>query len=162
MSEDHFQADQALASARKMLDAARSLAEVVTILRDTARQIAGSDAIAVVLREGDCCHYVAEDAIGYLWQGNRFPLETCISGWAMLHNKTTIVPDIEVDPRLPADAYRHASMRSLVMVPIGLPEPVAALGAYWCAFIEVDTGTVHRLEALTESASRALAALSRH
>lgn len=157
MSEDHFQADQTLARVNRRLDAAWSLDEVVTILRDTARQIASSDGIAVVLREGDRCHYVAEDAIGYLWQGNRFPLDACISGWAMLNNETAVVPDIEADPRLPSVAYHHTSMRSLVMVPIGSPEPVAALGAYWCSFVSVDEGTVYRLEALAEAAGTALA-----
>jgi L-methionine (R)-S-oxide reductase len=34
---------------------------------------------------------------------------------------------------VPIALYRLTSMRSLVMVPIGSPEPVAALGAYWCA-----------------------------
>ncbi|MCJ2071635.1 GAF domain-containing protein [Methylobacterium sp. J-030] len=157
MSEDRLESDQPLVQVSRRLEASHSLDEIVTILRDTARQIAGSDSIAVVLREGDCCHYVAEDAIGYLWRGKRFPLDTCISGWAMLNNQTAIVPDIEADPRLPAAAYHHTSMRSLVMVPIGSPEPVAALGAYWCSFVTIDPGTVYRLEALAESAGTALA-----
>ena len=73
MSEDRLESDQPLVQVSRRLEASRSLDEIVTILRDTARQIAGSDSIAVVLREGDCCHYVTEDAIGYLWRGKRFP-----------------------------------------------------------------------------------------
>lgn len=38
----------------------------VAALRLTAREIAGSDGIAVVLRDGGRCHYVDEDAIEIL------------------------------------------------------------------------------------------------
>lgn len=161
MSETHFQPDQALARAGDQLTAARCLDDVVSALRATARAIVGADGIAVVLREGDNCFYAAEDAIEILWQGRRLPLEVCISGWAMLHNETVVVPNIEFDPRLPVAAYRTTSMRSLAMVPIGSPEPVAALGAYWCAAVIPDDATVYRLEALARQATAALARLPR-
>lgn len=137
----------------------RSLDELVIVLRETARQIAGSDGIAVVLRDGAFCRYVAEDAVGPLWRGQRFPLEACISGWAMLNRQPAVVPDIERDPRVPAWAYKAASMRSLVMVPIGAPVPVAALGSYWCTFVEPDPDTVQRLQALADMATAALTRL---
>ena len=135
MSEAHFPPDPGLARAIDRLAVARSIADVVSILRETARDIVGSDGIAVVLREGESCFYAAEDAIEPLWCGRRFPLTACISGWAMLNDRTAVVPDIELDARLPVEAYRATSMRSLVMVPIGSPEPMAALGAYWCASV---------------------------
>lgn len=136
-----------------------SLADIVMILRETAREIAGSDGIAVVLREGDASFYAAEDAIEPLWRGRRFPLTTCISGRAMLDDETIVVPDIECDPRVPIALYRLTSMRRLVMVPIGSPEPVAALGAYWCASVIPDDGTVRRLEGLARHAAAALTRL---
>ena len=122
-----------LAEAAKSLAAARSVDEIVAVLCRTARDVVGSDGIAVVLREGDASFYAAEDAIEPLWRGRRFPLTACVSGRAMLDAATIVVPDIECDPRVPVALYRLTSMRSLVMVPIGAPEPVAALGAYWCA-----------------------------
>ena len=63
MAETVFLPDRGLAQATAALAAAGSLSEVVTILKRTARAIAGSDGIAVVLREGDTSFYVAEDAI---------------------------------------------------------------------------------------------------
>lgn len=139
----------------KRLNAASSTDEIVAILRSHARALVGSDGIAVILREGPCCHYAAEDAIELLWFGQRFPITECISGWAMQHNETVIIPDIETDPRVPRLAYARTSMRSLAMVPLGTPQPIAALGAYWCAYVEPDQGTIRRLEILARVASLA-------
>ena len=47
----------------------RSVFATVTALRRRRR----------ALREG---RYADEDAIGKLWKGQRFPMSTCISGWA--------------------------------------------------------------------------------
>ena len=146
-----------LVRAAHCLATARSLEDTVAILRETAREIAGSDGIAVVLREGDASFDAAEDAIEPLWRGRRFPLTACISGRAMLDDATIVIPDIECDPRVPLALYRLTSMRSLVMVPIGSPEPVAALGAYWCASVIPDDATVRRLEDLARHAAAALA-----
>jgi GAF domain-containing protein len=159
MAETLFLPDPGLVRALDHLAAARSLDAVVSILRGAARSIVGSDGIAVILREGDASYYVAEDAFEPLWRGRRFPLTACISGWAMLHDQTVIVPDVEFDARVPIALYRLTSMRSLAIVPIGSPEPVAALGAYWCASVIPDDATVWRLEALAQHAAAALARL---
>lgn len=157
MAETHLRPEPGLALATGSLETAASLEEVVSVLRGTARAIVGSDGIAVVLRDGDTVFYAAEDAIEPLWRGRRFPVTACISGWCMLNGQTAVVPDIECDPRVPIAAYRTTSMRSLVMVPIGAPEPVAALGAYWCASVIPDDATLCRLEALAQQAAAALA-----
>ncbi len=149
-----------LAVAAKRLAAARSIDEVAAVLCDTARDIVGSDGIAVVLREDGVCHYVAEDAIEPLWRGARFPMTECVSGWAMLNRESVVIPNLEGDPRVPQIAYHRTSMRSLAMVPMGAPEPVAALGAYWCAYVEPDHATVRRLEVLAQVAGAAFSRLS--
>lgn len=141
---------------RRRLAAAGSAADVVEVLRTSARAVAGADGIAVVLREEGFCRYVAEDAVTPLWSGSRFPLEECISGWSMLTGETAVVPDIDADPRIPREAYRSKPLRTLVMTPIGRPVPTAALGAYWCAMVEVDHGTVARLGILADLAGQAL------
>ena len=157
MDERSLDPASGLVRASRRLATARSLEDTVAILRETAREIAGSDGIAVVLREGDAVFYAAEDAIEPLWRGRRFPLTACVSGRAMLDAATIVVPDIECDPRVPVALYRLTSMRSLVMVPIGSPEAVAALGAYWCASVIPDDATVRRLEDLARHAAAALA-----
>ncbi|MGW8205020.1 response regulator (plasmid) [Sphingomonas bisphenolicum] len=137
-----------LIEASERLAAARSMAEVVDVLRRTARSAIGAEGIAIILKDGDLCHYVAEDAIGPLWSGKRFPADSCVSGWAMRHARTVAIADIERDDRVPQDAYRPTFVRSLVMAPIGRPAPVAALGAYWSQAGEHDQATIARLESL--------------
>jgi L-methionine (R)-S-oxide reductase len=79
--------DRRLLRSGALLAHARSLGDVVAALRVTAREIAGSDGIAVVLRDGVRCYCVEEDAIEVLWKGQCFPLEACVSGWAMLNDE---------------------------------------------------------------------------
>lgn len=113
------------------LSLARSLDRIMEIVRTAARELTGADGATFVLREGDFCHYVDEDAIEPLWKGQRFPLSACISGWAMLEREPAVIEDIYVDPRVPSDAYRPTFVKSLVMVPIRSASPVGAIGTYW-------------------------------
>ncbi len=145
-----------LLAASERLTGARSIDDIVTVLRETARSIASAEGIAVVIRCEDTCFYAAEDAIEKLWAGNEFPAESCVSGWAMQHRATVTINDIRLDERIPQDAYRPTFVRSLVMVPIGMPEPVAALGAYWSDVREHDPRVVAKLEALARLATLAI------
>jgi len=147
---------QHLLSASERLVTARSIPEVVEVLRDTARQTVGAEGIAVVLKDGDRCVYVAEDSVSPLWQGESFPQEACISGWAMRHGQTVAIRDVRLDERIPQEAYARTFVRSLVMVPIGRPEPVAALGAYWSEVADHDNDAIERLEALARLATIAV------
>jgi hypothetical protein len=113
------------------LGAARTLDDISRIVAAEARNLVDADGVTFVLRDGEQCHYLEENAIGPLWRGLRFPMSACISGWCMLNGRTAEVPDIRLDPRIPQDAYLPTFVRSLVMVPVGTPTPVAAIGAYW-------------------------------
>ena len=113
------------------LSATRTISEVAEVVRKAARRVSGADGVAFVLRDNDKCWYFDEDAIGPLWKGKRFPLTACISGWAMLNRQTVIIPDIYLDERIPHDAYRPTFVKSLVMTPVRLEDPLAAIGAYW-------------------------------
>jgi signal transduction histidine kinase len=152
----HHAAWSRLIAAGERLATARSMKAVVDVLRSTAREIAGAEGIAVVLRDGEFCHYAAEDAVGALWTGQRFPMVNCISGWAMMNRRTVAIPDIRLDERIPQAAYAPTFVRSLVMVPVGAPRPVAAIGAYWSDVRDHDPETIERLEALARSAATAL------
>lgn len=139
----------------KQLSLARSLDAIVDIVKSGARQLIGADGATFVLRDGDQCHYVAEDAIGPLWQGRRFPLRACISGWAMLEKEAAVVPDIYADPRIPADAYRPTFVKSLVMVPIRANAPIGAIGNYWASHHHASAEEVELVQALADSTSLA-------
>ena len=145
-----------LIDAVEQLANAASLEDVIDILRSNARGIVEADGIAVVLKDDDRCYYVAEDACAPLWSGQRFPVETCVSGHAMIDAKTIVIPDIFKDPRVPIAAYEPTFVRSMVMVPIGHPVPVAAVGAYWSRIRTPEDNEIAMLEALARSAATAL------
>lgn len=139
--------------AGERLAAATSVDEVVAVLRDTARAAVGAQGISVVLEQEGRCFYAAEDAVSPLWQGQKFAAEQCISGWAMRHRETVTVSDVRLDPRIPQDAYTPTFVRSLIMVPIGRPVAVAALGAYWSEVRTHDQNTIKRLQSLASLAT---------
>jgi len=115
------------------LSYARSLNEVMAIVRRAARELTGADGATFILRDGDLCYYAEENAISPLWKGQRFPMARCISGWVMTHGQTAFIPDIYADARIPAEAYRPTFVKSLVMVPIRHDSPLGAIGNYWAS-----------------------------
>jgi signal transduction histidine kinase len=148
-----------LVTAVEHLSSATTMAGVIQVVRQTARAISGADGVTFVLRDGGYCHYVEEDAIGPLWKGRRFPLETCISGWCMLNGAVAAVPDIYADARIPHDAYRPTFVKSLVMVPVRAGDPLGAIGSYWKHCREFAPEELSLLEGLARSTAAAIAAI---
>jgi len=149
-----------------LLDAAAGLAgthdllRLTEIVRRAARALVGADGVTFVLREGDRVHYADEDAIAPLWKGRRFPADSCISGWVMNRGTPAVIEDVFADDRIPHDVYRPTFVKSLAMVPVRPPEPVAAIGAYWATRRRATAHEVRLLEALAGLASTALANLA--
>ena len=147
--------DELLAAVER-LQTARSIVEVAETLRSSARRLIGSDGVALVLRDGDHCHYVDEDAVGPLWKGQKFPMAACISGWSMLKRQTVCISDIFKDKRIPQDLYADTFVRSLVMTPICNEPPIGALGAYWAREYTATSKEVATVETLARAAGAAL------
>jgi two-component sensor histidine kinase len=138
------------------LSSARTVEDVAAVIRSTARRITGADGVAIVLRDGDQCHYVDEDAIGPLWKGKRFPMSACVSGWAMINRQTAVIPDIYLDDRVPHDAYRPTFVKSMVMTPVRPNDPVAAIGAYWATTREPTRTELQKLEVMARATAAAI------
>jgi signal transduction histidine kinase/CheY-like chemotaxis protein len=155
----YLESMQHLITVVQKLSLARDLETIRSIVRRAARELTGADGATFVLRDGDRCHYVDEDAIGPLWKGHRFPLSACISGWAMLNRKPVAIDDIYLDPRIPHDAYRPTFVKSLVMVPIRTVEPIGAIGTYWAHKRHATPEEVSVLQALADSTSVAMEAV---
>lgn len=145
-----------LVNAVQQLSMARSLEQIQAVVRHAARALSGSDGATFVLREGDECHYLDEDAIAPLWKGKRFPLEACISGWAMIHRQPAVIEDIYADARIPHEAYRPTFVHSLLMVPIRTQQPVGAIGNYWATPHLPSDREVALIQALANSTAVAL------
>lgn len=145
-----------LLAAIDQLASARCIEDVVDTVRATARKLLGSDGVTIILREGDFCHYVEEDAIGPLWKGGRFPMASCISGWAMMNARTAVIPDIYLDDRIPHDLYRQTFVRALAMAPVRVEDPIAAIGAYWAQVYEPSDVEIETLTTLAQAAGTAI------
>lgn len=151
-----------LVTAVSDLSLARDEQTVREIVRTTARQLTGADGATLVMREGEMCYYVEEDALGPLWKGKRFPMSACISGWAMLNKTSVVLEDIYKDPRIPAAAYLPTFVKSLVMVPIRSADPIGAIGNYWATHHAAESHEVKLLQALADSTSIALEHVRAH
>jgi two-component system CheB/CheR fusion protein len=127
------------------------LARVLDIVRTVARNLIGADGVTVVVRDGNDCVYIEEDAIGPLWKGQRFPIGQCVSGWVITHNSAAVIPDIHADDRVLQAAYRPTFVRSMAMVPVGNP-PIAAIGAYWASAHTATDSQMDILAAIGDSA----------
>ena len=74
------------------LSMARDMETIQEIVRTSARRLVDADGATFVLRDGDHCHYyVDEDAITSLWKEQKFPIEMCISDWAMLNRRSVVI-----------------------------------------------------------------------
>lgn len=155
-SDWYLGAQKRLVRAVQQLSTARKVESVQIVVRSAARQLVGADGATFVLRAGECCHYVDEDAISPLWKGMKFPLSACISGWAMLNKQPAVIEDIYQDSRIPADAYRPTFVKSLVMVPIRGEDPIGAIGTYWAQRRQPTEQEVEVLQALADTTSVAL------
>jgi hypothetical protein len=144
--------------AKGNLGRASHLPEVQAIVRTAARRAVGADGATFVLRDVDHCYYADEDAMSPLWKGQRFPITNCISGWAMLNARSTVIPDISLDERIPIEAYRPTFVKSLAMVPIGQSHPVGAIGVYWA---DIHEATASELAAIGDLAEAACVAMER-
>jgi signal transduction histidine kinase len=135
---------------------ARSRRAVAELVTKAARQLVGADGATFVLRDGNECLCLDEDAIAPLWKGQRLEQDTCISGWVMRHGEQVVLPDVSVDPRVPQAAFRPTFVTSLALTPVRGVEPPAAIGVYWS---EHHAATQQELKLLQELADTAAVAL---
>jgi signal transduction histidine kinase len=155
-SASQLRALETMLDSVKRLSLSRTMEDIVDVVRRAARRLGQADGATFILRDGDQCHYVDEDAIGPLWRGKRFPISACVSGWAMLNRRPAIVPDIYSDPRIPVEAYRPTFVKSLVVVPIRTANPIGAIGVYWASQHLAGDDEVGLIQMLADSAALAV------
>lgn len=149
-------ADDRLARIAAALDEAEDLEAVQRVASAGARELVDADGASFVLREGDLCAYVEEDAIAPLWKGRRFPMSACISGWVMEHQRPVVVPDVLADDRVPHDIYRPTFVRSVAVVPVRPAAPVGAVAVYWAGRHVASDAEVELMSSLADCVARAL------
>lgn len=152
---------ETLAEALLSLALARDLERIMAIVRRAARRLTGADGATFVLRDGNNCHYIDEDAIAPLWKGLRFPSEKCVSGWVMEHASAVMIEDIYSDPRVLVEAYRPTFVKSLALAPIGRDKPVGAVGIYWATPHRATMSEMQILQSLADETSVAMRGLKK-
>ena len=159
-SERYIRGMQHLVNIVQRLSLARNLETVTAIVRRAARELTGADGATFILRDENLCYFADEDAISPLWKGQRFPINTCVSGWSMLNRQPVVIEDIYQDERVRHEAYRPTFVNSLVMVPIRRVDPIGAIGTYWATRRKATPEEVSLLQALADSASVAIEAVT--
>ncbi|MBX7150094.1 GAF domain-containing protein [bacterium] len=145
---------QQLIDVLRKLSKARDTMSVTEAVRTAARHLTGADGATFILRDGDQCYYVDEDAIAPLWKGQRFPMSACVSGWVMLHDQAVTINDIYEDARIPIEAYRPTFVKSLAMVPIRSGSSiVGAIGNYWARSYTASVEEMQLLQTLADAAA---------
>ncbi|MEH2196627.1 sensor domain-containing diguanylate cyclase [Nostoc sp.] len=138
------------------LSLARTLEQIMEIVRKSARELTGADGASFVLRDGDQCYYADEDAIAPLWKGQRFPMSICIGGHTMRNHQPVVISDIYGDERIPFAAYQPTFVKSLAMVPIRTSNPIGAIGTYWATLHQPTGEKVKLLQALADTTAVAM------
>jgi signal transduction histidine kinase len=152
----YTQSMELLVTVVQELSLARDLETITEIVRKAARDLTQADGATFVLKDGDFCHYVDENAISPLWKGKRFPRSICIGGWCMRNRQPAVIPDVEIDERIPIDAYRPTFVKSLLVVPIRAKDPIGAIGNYWANYHVATPEEIKLLQALADTTSVAL------
>lgn len=140
----------------KQLALANDMDSIMKSVRTAARNLINADGATFVLKENGNCFYADEDAISPLWKGLRFPIDNCISGWAMINRQTVAIKDIYLDSRIPLDAYRPTFVKSLLMVPINTADPKGAIGLYWANEYSPKEEEILLIQTLADATSIAL------
>jgi len=157
--EDHLRLSKGigdLVSVVQQLSLARDFETVARIVPIAARKLTGADGATFILKEFDYCHYVDEDAVGPLWKGSRFHMNSCVSGWAMRNKTPVAITDISRDERISRNHYDPTFVKSLAVVPIRLHDPIGAIGNYWAAIQKPHEWQIQMLQSLADSTSIAL------
>ncbi|MHA6722667.1 hypothetical protein [Sphingomonas sp. RS2018] len=136
---------------------ARSVADVIEVLRLSARDLAGADGVTVVARSGNEVEYLTEDAIAPLWTGQRFPVQACVTGMAIIAQAPIVIPDIRHDPRVPLHLYLSTFVRRMAVFPLGMHH---ALGLYWRETGPTDPAAIARIAKLAVAAGDAIGRLT--
>ena len=112
------------------LGRARDLETVVAQVCRAARELAGSDAAAVCVGEGELCHIMGEDAAVSNWKGKRYPMKGSITEWVIENRKPLVLDDTQ-DAMTFAVIDRLGYIKSAAVVPLGSPEPFGSLSTGW-------------------------------
>ncbi len=135
------------------LSAVQTRDQLQNTITQGARMLSGATGSTFIIKEDQQCFYAKSDTPGALWEGERFNLNGCVSGWALLNNTPVYIPDIYNDDRVPLELYRNTFIKALSIIPSGGVVPQFALGYYWDRDYVPDENEKNLLRALVDAAT---------
>jgi two-component sensor histidine kinase len=156
LSEQPPECVNELINAIERLARSTHLLDVAQLVTRNARTLVDADGASLILREDNDCVYVGEDAIGPLWNGQRFPIPSRAAGMTMLHKKSFVVPDVRQDARDAQQAYVRTFVVGLAIVPVRSVDPIGAIEVYWAKRHEASSQELTRLETLARATASAI------
>lgn len=123
--------ERLLGAAEERLRAAPSPRAIVDVLRSMTQAIVDADGVSLARRCGSFCFFLDDDAVAAEWKGQRFPAANCGSTCCTSDGASTVIEDVDVDPRKPQELYRRALVRSLIMAQVGRQAPGTVVVVYW-------------------------------
>lgn len=140
----------------KELSSAKDIEAVLQIVTTAAKELVAADGATFVVKEGNMCYYAEEDAIDALWKGCRLPIDECISGWAIVHDKVVSIEDIYVDDRILPIVYESTFIKSMLIVPVKTDGFLGAIGSYWPYSYQATEEEIVLLQDLADMAAIAI------
>ncbi len=147
---------QLLVEVIQELSVSTTMENIMAIVSTSVRNLVNAEGSTFILRDGDFCYYADEDTLSPLWKGQRFPLTSCISGWAILNKQSVIIEDIYADDRIPIEEYKSTFVKSLAIAPIRGNDPLGAIGAYWGGNSVPSEMEIILLKTLADAAAKAV------
>ncbi|MCW3787459.1 PAS domain S-box protein [Plebeiibacterium sediminum] len=135
---------------------AKNNIDLQNIILNTARKLSNSDVVNYVVTENNFCNYIAENSNERILRGKKFPLDSSICGWSILKKTIIVIDDISQDNTVKQNEYKNTSLKSLIILPIGLDLPKAAIAICWKEKNIATSINLNLLQILTESAFNAL------
>lgn len=144
----------------QQLGFAQDMSTLIRMVLREARFLTGADGSAFVLRAGEDCCFLDDDAPAPLTKGSRFPMNDCGAGWVM-HKQTGVsVVDIQGNTAIPVEMYRSTFVRGLAIVPIRAAKPVGAVEVYWSKPHRATEDEMKLLQGIADGAAAAMNAVT--
>ncbi len=145
-----------LAKVVQDLTMARDVGAVARLAVQAACPLAGAAGAAFVLKEGDTYHCLEEDGTEPRWKWRKLPLPEPGEGRTVLERGPVVLEDMDTADAVPWSSCIEGACKSLVLVPVGAPEPFGAVGCYWTEPHRVNEEDLRLLGALADAAGVAL------
>lgn len=143
---------------------ASDLKSLSSAIVSNTRRLLRCDGVSFIVKDNDYCFYVKEDACDPLWMGQRFPVRRCVAGYAILDGQPIAIPDIELDYRVPLEAYKRTFVRSSLIVPVISNISKSGLAAIECYWKEqgrkIENNEVQTLQSIADATTEAFSRLA--